>query len=96
MILSVQGVPLVSLMSLSKKPVQLAMLQRLKVLFIEEIGLLSAQLFAALDNILRYVRGSNQPMGGILVIATGDPYQLAPVDGTPFWASHHVMTSFHT
>ena len=92
---TIQHIVSSALMSLSKKPVQLAMLQRLKVLFIEEIGLLSAQLFAALDNILRYVRGSNQPMGGILVIATGDPYQLAPVDGTPFWASHHVITSFH-
>lgn len=30
-----------------------------------------------------------------MVIDTGDPHQLAPVDGTPFWASHHVMTSFH-
>ena len=73
----------------------MAMLQRLQVLFIEEIGLISAQLFAALDSILRYVRGSTQPMGGILVIATGDPYQLAPVDETPFWTSHHLMTSFH-
>ena len=92
---TVQNIVSKALLSLSKKPVQLAMLQRLKVLFIEEIGVLSAQLFAALDNILRYVRGSNQPMAGILVIATGDPYQLAPVDGTPFWASHHLMTSFH-
>lgn len=92
---TVQNIVSKALLSLSKKPVQLAMLQQLKVLFIEEIGLLSAHLFAALDNILRYVRDSDQPMGGILVIATGDPYQLSPVDGTPFWTSHHLTTSFH-
>ena len=53
----------ITLFRLAKNPVRLAGLQRLDVLFIEEVGLISAQLFAVMDIVLRHVRDSSAPFG---------------------------------
>jgi hypothetical protein len=91
---TIQSMASKAILALSRTPVRLAFLQRLHVLFIEEIGLVSAELFAVLDTILRAVRQCNEAMGGLVVIGTGDPHQLSPVDGRPFWVSHHMICSF--
>lgn len=50
------------------------------VLVIEEISMISKDLFTLLDGVARAIRMTpNHPFGGIQVIAVGDFYQLAPV-----------------
>jgi hypothetical protein len=83
-----------TLFNLARSPIRLAALQRIDVLFIEEIGLVSAETFAVMDLVLRYIRDNPVPMGGILMIASGDPRQLPPVSGSPIWASYHVICTF--
>ncbi|KAK4684447.1 ATP-dependent DNA helicase PIF1, partial [Tremellales sp. Uapishka_1] len=51
-----------------------------KVLVIDEISMISGALFEKLEQIGRAVRGNNRPFGGIQIIASGDFFQLPPVD----------------
>ena len=83
-----------TLFRLKSTPIRLAALQRLDVLFIEEIGLISAETFAVLDVVLRHIRDNPVPMGGVLLIASGDPRQLTPISGSPIWSSYHLICSF--
>jgi len=50
-----------------------------RVLVVDEISMLDANLFSALELIGRSVRGGAQPFGGLQVIACGDFFQLPPV-----------------
>lgn len=50
-----------------------------RVLIIDEISMLSYEIFEALDLIARTVRGSDAPFGGLQVIVVGDFMQLPPV-----------------
>jgi ATP-dependent exoDNAse (exonuclease V) alpha subunit len=52
---------------------------RLKVLFIEEVGMVSSQLLVQMDDVLRWVHDKDEPFGGVKVIAFGDFFQLKPV-----------------
>ena len=59
-----------------------------KVLVIDEISMVSAELFDKLDQIARKVRYSSRPFGGIQLVVTGDFFQLPPIvkgadDGSP-------------
>ena len=47
-----------------------------------------------MDIILRAVKRNYSFLGGVLMISTGDPCQLKPIDGTPVWTSHHMITGF--
>eukprot|EP00033_Pygsuia_biforma_P005360 GCRY01005912.1.p1 GENE.GCRY01005912.1~~GCRY01005912.1.p1 ORF type:complete len:1136 (+),score=168.15 GCRY01005912.1:24-3410(+) len=49
------------------------------VLIIDEISMLSAELFEKLDYVARHIRGNSQPFGGIQLIFVGDFFQLPPV-----------------
>lgn len=82
-----------AIVELERSPVKKGFLARLRVLLIEEIGLISSEFLSALDVILRYIRGSNVPFGGVLLIATGDPRQLRPIEGQMVWLSTHIYTS---
>ena len=73
---------------------RLAHLQTLDVLFIDELGQISAELLSILDMILRRVRNSAACMGGVLVMATMDAAQLPPVQGRPPLLSPHMLTCF--
>lgn len=55
--------------------------QHTDVLIIDEISMVSAQLFANLNILAQFVRGNKEPFGGIRIIAVGDFYQLPPVKG---------------
>lgn len=61
-------------------------------LVIDEISMMSADLFDKMDEVLRLVRKCDEPFGGIQLLAVGDFLQLPPVirekdddDQTHFW-----------
>jgi len=49
------------------------------VLIIDEISMVSSQTLDRINDILKVARQSQQPFGGLQVIATGDFYQLPPI-----------------
>jgi ATP-dependent DNA helicase PIF1 len=62
--------------------------QRCKVLVIDEISMIDAELFDKLDVIGRILRKNKNPFGGIQLVICGDFFQLPPVgradeDGKP-------------
>jgi DNA replication protein DnaC len=91
---SVQRLAELAAISLYKTPERLAFLQRLDVLFFDELGQASSELMSCIDMILRRVRESDQFLGGVLLIATIDPLQLRPIKGRPFLVSPFVLTCF--
>lgn len=50
-----------------------------KRIVIDEISMVRADLFTAVDQVLRRVKKRNKPFGGIQVIVVGDFFQLPPV-----------------
>ena len=69
-------------------------LERLEVLFIDEVGQLSCELLSAMEIVLQNVRDNRLPMGGVLTIMTGDPKQLKPPDGSLVWLSPRMLTNY--
>src|SRR3989344_4491006 len=49
------------------------------VLIIDEISMLSAEFFAMCDRVLRHMRRTEAPFGGMQVVCSGDFFQLPPV-----------------
>lgn len=56
-----------------------AMFQNLELLIIDEVSMLRADLLDAMDWMLRNVRQSNDPFGGVQLLFIGDLFQLPPV-----------------
>eukprot|EP00127_Corallochytrium_limacisporum_P000810 Clim_evm96s25 gene=Clim_evmTU96s25 len=54
--------------------------RRCSVLFIDEISMISATYFDALERVARLARRSNAPFGGVQVVLCGDFLQLPPVE----------------
>ena len=66
--------------------------KKLKVLIIDEISMVSPNMFTSIDKILRAFKQNDNPFGGIQVILSGDFFQLPPIsknnDGKRFaWQS---------
>jgi len=53
------------------------------VLIIDEISMVSPELFSTMDRILQVFKNSPKPFGGVQVIASGDFFQLPPVSKVP-------------
>ncbi len=51
----------------------------ISVLLIDNISIISADLFDSLDAVARYERQNDQPFGGLQLVMFGDFYQLAPL-----------------
>jgi hypothetical protein len=83
-----------ALLSLNNSPTKKASICAIDVLAFEEIGLLSNEYLNVIDKILRNLRNSEVPFGGVVIMATGDPRQLPPIDGKPVWISTHIFTTF--
>lgn len=52
---------------------------KLKVLIIDEVSMVSPDVFSSMDKILRAFKFTNEPFGGIQIILSGDFFQLPPV-----------------
>ena len=75
-------------------PERMQYLRSLDVLLIDEFGVIPAHILSVIDIIMRYIRSSNKPFGGILIIATLDNLQLDPVKGRHPLLSPLLTTSF--
>ena len=53
--------------------------QKIDMLIVDEVSMLSLKLMKILDQIGRKVKKKNKPFGGIQIIFSGDFYQLPPV-----------------
>ena len=69
-------------------------LERLEVLFIDEVGQLNSELLCAMEIVLQHVRDNKLPMGGVFTIMSGDPKQLKPPDGSLVWLSPKLLTNY--
>ena len=56
---------------------------KLKLLIIDEVSMISPEMFSAMDLILRGFKGNDAPFGGVQVVISGDFFQLPPVSKTP-------------
>lgn len=63
----------------SLSPEKEKMLRRMQLLIIDEISMVRADTLDYLDALLRLVRASARPFGGVQLLMIGDPYQLPPV-----------------
>ena len=86
-----------ALLKLNRDNERKTLLERLQVLFIEEISLISAETWNTVDIILRRLKGRNEMFGGVAVIANGDCCQLPNITGyNIFEACSFLFTSnFH-
>ena len=56
---------------------------KLKLLIIDEVSMISPEIFSAMDLILRGFKGTDAPFGGVQVVISGDFFQLPPVSKVP-------------
>lgn len=83
-----------ALLRLVHDTIATAFLRSLDVIFIDEVGMISMEMLATINIILRSIRKTSIPFGGILLIATGDFRQLAPVTGELVWVGTEMFTIF--
>ena len=83
-----------ALSSLARQPIRSNVLKHLDVLFVEELSMVSSELWAAMDQVLKCLCDSNVPFAGKLIIATGDFNQLPPPSGHSLIASTFIFTTF--
>ena len=83
-----------AIIALMKDPKRMDFLRSLQVLFFDEAGQISDEMFATLDIILRRVKDTNIYMGGTLIILSMDHSQISPIGGRPFLTSVHVIPCF--
>lgn len=65
--------------NLSEKKYLWERMKNLKVLVIDEVSMLSPELFGSIDQLLQTFKFNSEPFGGIQVIVVGDFFQLPPV-----------------
>ena len=83
-----------SISRLYANPEKLQYLRSLDVLLVDEFGVIPAHLLSVIDIVMRYIRSSNKPFGGIHIIATLDNLQIDPVKGRHPLLSPLLTTTF--
>ena len=83
-----------ALSRLARDPVKFFVLKGLDIIFVEEVSMVSAEIWAAMDCVMQQVAGSSIPFGGKLVISTGDFRQLPPPGGMLLLMSNTVLATF--
>ncbi len=66
---------------IKSKPYKRKNWKKTDILIIDEISMISGELWITLDWIGQQIRKNEQPFGGIKIVAVGDFYQLPPVKG---------------
>ena len=64
---------------------KLQVLREMDLLIIDEVSMVRADIFDAIDVVLRHVRGNRQPFGDAQVLLIGDVHQLPPVVKEAEW-----------
>lgn len=64
---------------LSKNSQRVKRAQSAKVLIVDEVSMLSAAVFSAIDEACKILRQNTEPFGGLQVVLVGDFFQLPPV-----------------
>jgi len=67
---------------LNKKYLQ-TRFSKLKVLIVDEVSMVSPEMFLAMDKILRAFKDNDIPFGGVQTILSGDFFQLPPISRVP-------------
>ena len=80
--------------NLIKNEVSCVLLNQIDIFIFQEIGLISSENYSIMDNAMKYLMSNDLSMGGKLIIADGDPYQLSPITGNLIWMSTHLLFSF--
>jgi len=57
--------------------------KKLDILIIDEVSMISPEIFSSMDSILQAFKASKMPFGGVQVIISGDFFQLPPVSREP-------------
>lgn len=52
---------------------------RARVLIIDEVSMLTSEMFSTVDAVCREIRQSQEPFGGIQIVVVGDFFQLPPI-----------------
>lgn len=65
--------------SLLKKNYLRKRFDKLKVLIIDEVSMVSPEIFSSMDRVLTAFKKSYEPFGGVQVVISGDFFQLPPV-----------------
>ncbi len=79
--------------ALSEKPYLAKRFEKVKVLIIDEISMLHHFRLDLVDQVLKTVKASNDPFGGVQVVLCGDFFQLPPVSRFGEPESHFVYKS---
>lgn len=61
------------------KPLVKRRLEGMKVLVVDEVSMLSPELFETMDLMLQMAKANNEPFGGVQLVLSGDFFQLPPV-----------------
>ena len=65
---------------------------RARVLIIDEVSMLTSEMFSTVDAVCREIRQSQEPFGGIQVVVVGDFFQLPPI--TKIETERNAQTAF--
>ena len=65
---------------IKSRKTQLNLIQNCKILAVDEISMLNIEAFEYINEVLKNLRESSEPFGGIQVLFIGDFYQLPPVE----------------
>ncbi|HHD73026.1 MAG TPA: helicase [Epsilonproteobacteria bacterium] len=65
--------------SLLEKQYLIAQFEKLKILIIDEVSMVSPEIFSSMDRILRAFKDSGKVFGGVQVVLSGDFFQLPPI-----------------
>ena len=86
--------------ALYRKPERLEYLRTRDVLLFDEYGNASAEMASVFDTVTKYIKDSNRPNGGMLVIGTMDNLQIDPCSGrhpmmSPLFVSNFIFFRLH-
>lgn len=80
------------LANLRLKETKIKLLRKLELLIIDEVSMVRCDLLDSMDLVLRHVRKSREPFGGLQMVFIGDLFQLPPVAKDEDW---EILKNFY-